>query len=295
MEPKVNYVAVGIFVFLFGILGAAIFVWLISSGSIRQNYKRFIVLTNQDVSGLHVDSTVKYKGLDVGRVFMIEIDKNDPAYIKIYIEVEKKLPINEQHTVAQISANGLTGLAYLNLLYSKKVPTLPKGLNNFKYPVIMTVPSTINTILDELPYMVKSISKAANRLSGLLDKRTEFAAKKTVNNLEKLTKDLNETRHKLDELIVSSNKFIGLLSNNSKELSQTLKLTNGLILNLDNLTQSIKGTVNQVRETTVNESYNALKELEETLRQLKQLIIEVKNNPRLILQGRKNLNVPVEK
>ena len=66
MEPKVNYVVVGIFVVLLGFLLVAVVLWL-GKGLDREVYDRYYAYMEESVAGLSVDAAVKYRGVEVGR------------------------------------------------------------------------------------------------------------------------------------------------------------------------------------------------------------------------------------
>ena len=67
MEPKVNYTLVGLFIALLGAGIAGGVLWL-SQTDYRGVYDRYYTYMDESVSGLSNDSSVKYRGVDVGRV-----------------------------------------------------------------------------------------------------------------------------------------------------------------------------------------------------------------------------------
>ena len=72
MEPKVNYVLVGSFVLVLGAALLAGILWL-GKTDYRGVYDRYEATMRESVAGLSVDSTVKYRGVDVGRVKAIAL------------------------------------------------------------------------------------------------------------------------------------------------------------------------------------------------------------------------------
>ena len=85
MEPKVNYILVGAFVVLLGatILGAIF--WL-GKTDYRGIYDRYYVYTRESVAGLSVDSTVKYRGVDVGRVKQVILNPENAEEVRQLLE-----------------------------------------------------------------------------------------------------------------------------------------------------------------------------------------------------------------
>jgi len=304
MESRVNYALVGFFVLVFGIAGVFIVVWLIGTGNVDKNYKRYIILTTSNVSGLHIDSPVRYKGLDVGKVYDIRIDKKNPQYIKIYIEVENNLPINE-NTVARITSNGLTGISYVDLSYTKHPKEPLIKFEKEPYPVIPTVPTTLERISEALPKTLSSLKKAADRVSSLFDNGTVSSVKASVRHIDRLTEKLTITAEKLNRLI---NKMESLMANsNSLVLSlkkdamttnktvmaakKTIKLAYSTLSNVNSLIDSLNELIEYTKDTTIQKSNSSLLELKRTLIQLKQFIIELRNDPSLLIRGRKQKNL----
>ena len=304
MESRVNYALVGFFVLIFGIAGAFIVVWLIGTGSVNKNYKRYIVLTTSNVSGLHIDSPVRYKGLDVGRVYDIKIDRKNPQYIKIYIEVEKNLPINE-NTVARITSNGLTGISYVDLSYAKHPKEPLIKFEKEPYPVIPTVPTTLQRISEALPKALSSLKNAADRVSGLFDNATVSSVKVSVKHINRFTEELTTTGEKLnrlinkiDKLVVNSNSLVLSLKRDAITTNKTVLVAKKTITSayftlskINLLIDKLNKLVEYTQDTTLKKSNGALLELKRTLIQLKQFIIELRNDPSLLIKGRKQENI----
>ena len=82
MLSKSNYALVGAFVL---VLGAA-FIWAvlwISAGGPPQSFDRYLIYMTESVSGLNVDSPLRFRGVDVGKVEKIEIDLENPQRIRL--------------------------------------------------------------------------------------------------------------------------------------------------------------------------------------------------------------------
>ena len=139
MEPKVNYFLVGSFVV---ILGAAMVIGLFWLG--KTDYRgvndRYEAFMRESVAGLSVDSTVKYRGVDVGRVKDIALNQNNPEEVRLTLDIARGTPIKTD-TIAVLETQGLTGLATINLTGgSREAPPL-QAAPGHEYPVIKTGPS----------------------------------------------------------------------------------------------------------------------------------------------------------
>ena len=70
MEREANYTAVGAFVLLVATMAALFVYWYAGSADAR-DYKRYEIYFEGSVSGLNRGSTVRYLGVEVGRVVAI--------------------------------------------------------------------------------------------------------------------------------------------------------------------------------------------------------------------------------
>ena len=108
MEREANYTAVGAFVLL--VIGMAVaFVYWYSDGRNSRSYERYEVYFEGSVSGLNVGSTVRYLGVDIGRVIALNIDRRSAARVQVIVDIDSATPISEK-TVAELSLLGVTGL-----------------------------------------------------------------------------------------------------------------------------------------------------------------------------------------
>lgn len=121
MEPKVNYIVVGAFVLLLGFTVLGAIFWL-GKTDYRGIYDRYDVYTRESVAGLSVDSTVKYRGVDVGRVKEVVLNPENPEEVRITLNIVGGTPVKTD-TQAVLVTQGLTGLVTLNLTGNSGCPT----------------------------------------------------------------------------------------------------------------------------------------------------------------------------
>ena len=138
MEPKVNYAVVGAFVVLLGVTILGAILWL-GKTDYRGIYDRYYVYTRESVAGLSVDSTVKYRGVDVGRVKEVILNPENTEEVRVTLDIVGGTPIKID-TKAVLVTQGLTGLVTLNLTGgSREAPPLTPVAGQ-AYPVITSVP-----------------------------------------------------------------------------------------------------------------------------------------------------------
>ena len=92
MEPKVNYILVGSFVVF---LGTAVLVGILWLGKTdyRGSYDRYEAYMRESVAGLSVNSNVKYRGVDVGRIKTIALNPTNPEEVLLTMDIMHGTPI----------------------------------------------------------------------------------------------------------------------------------------------------------------------------------------------------------
>ncbi len=205
MEPKVNYVVVGAFVLLLGatVLGAVL--WL-GKTDYRGVYDRYYVYTRESVAGLSVDSTVKYRGVDVGRVKEVILNPVNAEEVRVTLDIVGGTPVKTD-TQAVLVTQGLTGLVTLNLTGgTRDAPPLTPVAGQV-YPVIQSVPSlfgrldgTLAKLLSDqgLSNLVANFNGLAHNASQLLDEANRAQFRQILKDLGEVTKVLAARSSQVD-------------------------------------------------------------------------------------------------
>src|SRR5689334_24514205 len=128
MEREANYTAVGAFVILIATMAALFVYWYAGSADAR-DYLRYEIYFEGSVSGLNRGSTVRYLGVEVGRVVSIRIDKRAADRVQVIADIDSDTPISKS-TLASLSLQGVTGLLYVDLLsdadnLKRRMPAVP--------------------------------------------------------------------------------------------------------------------------------------------------------------------------
>ena len=185
MKNKANYILVGLFVLALGIAFIAGVLWLGAGGPGRA-YQLYEVFTTESVSGLSRDGAVKYRGVDVGRVREISLDPHNLERVRLLLEIEADTPIKED-TVATLEAQGLTGLAYINLIGGSQAAAPLKAAPGERYPVINSQPSVWGRLDRSLGELVDNLIDASKQLKTLLNADNQRVLLDTLHNLQQLS------------------------------------------------------------------------------------------------------------
>lgn len=202
MEREANYLAVGSFVLLVLAMGV-LFVYWYSAANGRSNYRRYEVYFDGSVSGLSVGSPVRYLGVDVGQVESIRIDARSADRVQVVAAIDPTTPITAT-TVAQLSLQGVTGVMYVDL---RQLPpgsgarSLLAGVPSERYPVIASVHSNLDVLLDSLPDMASRLDDLLDRAARLLSDRNIEAADSVASHLAQATAGLPQSMRSADQLL----------------------------------------------------------------------------------------------
>ena len=117
MDTKVNYAAVGAFVLLLCVALVAGILWLAVGFGHKKEIQMYLAIVNESVAGLNMDAPVKYLGVTVGKVKSIQLNPSQPEQVVLLFAIKKSTPIKVD-TVAVLKTQGLTGIAYVELIGS---------------------------------------------------------------------------------------------------------------------------------------------------------------------------------
>ena len=211
MEPKVNYIVVGAFVLLLGLTVIGAIFWM-GKTDYRGIYDRYYVYTRESVAGLSVDSTVKYRGVDVGRVKAVVLNPENPEEVRVTLDIVGGTPVKTD-TQAVLVTQGLTGLVTLNLTGgTREAPPLSPEAGQ-PYPVIKSVPSlfgrldgTLAKLLSDqgLANLVAHLNGLAQNAALLVDEENRTLVKHVLKDLSEVTKVLAAHSSHLDRGIQGS-------------------------------------------------------------------------------------------
>src|SRR5690349_3952749 len=152
MEREANYTAVGAFVLLI-VTMAGLFVYWYAGSSDARDYQRYEIYFEGSVSGLNRGSTVRYLGVEVGRVVTIRIDKRASDRVQVIADIDSHTPISKD-TLASLSLQGVTGLLYIDLLANAPSARRMERVPSDQYPVIDSARSNFDQLLASLPDLV---------------------------------------------------------------------------------------------------------------------------------------------
>lgn len=198
MEREANYAAVGAFVLLVTAMAGLFVYWYADSRDARE-YQRYEIYFEGSVSGLTEGSTVRFLGVDVGRVRDIRVDRRAAGRVQVIADIDSEAPVTET-TVAELSLQGVTGLLYIDLLGQPGTKKLIDDVPSERFPVIASVRSNFDVFVSSLPDVVASAGQVAQRVNMVLSDANIEALSRTVANIETASRTLPGTMREIDLL-----------------------------------------------------------------------------------------------
>ena len=164
MEKEANYFTVGVFVSLTLLALVGFTIWLAGVHDFAR-YNRYTIYFTDSVSGLDEEATVKYKGVDVGKIETMRLSPDRSDLIKVDVKVKEDTPVRAG-TVATIELQGITGQNFIDLATAPADKNPPERVEGEKYPVLNGTGSKFAKIFDQVPQVTNQVRTT---LSGIDD------------------------------------------------------------------------------------------------------------------------------
>lgn len=276
MEAKANYKFVGLItiILLAGLITTSL--WLSFSFD-KKRYKTYVVYMGEAVSGLNEDSQVKFNGVKVGFISGIQINKQDPQQVKLFLKIEEDTPITVS-TQATLISQGITGNNYLGLAATTSTTERLKAQPGEKYPVIVYKSSffkQLETTIDEVSKGMKALISENNtkNLSITINNLTEIsqAFAKNSKEIEKVLHDFPLLMQELREGVAKFTDMSEDVSNASDSFSSTMLAG--------------RNTIDKINQQAIPPAITLLRRLDQIAANLEELSIEMRKNPSVVIRG----------
>jgi len=299
METKVNYALVGAFVLTLSLAIVAVVLWVSSGGTRRKDYDTYLAYSNESVSGLNRQAPVKYKGVVVGAVKEIGLDPDDPQRVRLELAIERGVPIR-QDTVAVLTLQGLTGIAFLDLEGGSKDSLLLAPTQPGSYPVIAMRPSLFRRLDTQATALVADLTQTAQSINQLLDDDTRAALQRTIRDLDSVVHQIAGRSKTIDDALVDAARTA---QNSARASEQLAELTRAIGRSADAVARAgertasaadavrataadATGGVQELRADVLPELKRVLADASAATAALARLAQELERSPNALLVGR---------
>ncbi len=236
--------AVGLFVSI--AIAAFIFfvVWLTGRTG-EQDLTRYTLLFHKDVSGLNVGGPVKYMGMKVGTVVMMDIERANGVKIRVDIDVLTSTPV-DSGTFASLALQGITGVAVVNLETEPETETEKHSplevLSGRDHPVIPVRIVGFSALMSDAPEIMNRLKSVLGQAEKILGEENQTAITGTLENIQALT-----------DTLIAEKEAIGALPGNLNttiaDIQATVRQLQGMISELQ---PGINSTVENVNQSSKN-------------------------------------------
>ncbi len=284
MARRTSKFMIGLFVTIGILIGMVAVVWLGASKYLEKG-KTYVTYFDESVQGLQLDSAVKYRGVEAGRVERIRVAP-DNRLIEVIMKINLRGKLEREH-VAQLKAAGITGIVFVEL--DRKEPDKPdlspKITFASEYPVISSQPSDIKQLLSGIENVIQSLNKVDTQ--GISDQ-----IKSTLKVLESVVASVNNVvgsvekalgTGKLEEAIVEVKNTLLKVQNFVSDAQKELQAMNlgKTGTNLENATARLDKIMNSGEiEAVLVEVKDAAKKMNQLVEGLDKRSLAITNNIR---------------
>lgn len=305
MESRAYALLTGVFVIVViaGMIAWAN--WLSRDPHERAPYR---VVSAIPVTGLNPQAQVRYRGIGVGRVTAIGLDKKDQRRILIDIEVDKQIPVTRA-TYAQLGMEGITGIAYVHLHDDgsdrQAAPRTADGM--VELPLR---PSFMDSITDGAEGAVRDARQLMAAVNEILTPENRKRIGTTLASLERTMASLEQTAQKLPgtmermdarfnawlgdenlrlarESLASVNEAAKTFPEFARESQQLAKDARNLVERIGRLSAEAQGAAVTLREDTLPGINAAAESVERGAQRVGRLAAEIEAQPDSVLWGRR--------
>ena len=242
-----NRIRLGLFV-ISGLILLIIGLYLI--GSNRNLFGKNITLysTFYNISGLQIGNNVRFGGIDVGTVDKMEIINDTSVRVTMSVQ-ENLLNFIRTNSYTSIGTDGLMGNKLVNI--DPGTPDAPNITDGSTLPSIKGIDTeqmlrtlnqtndNVSIISEDLRILTGNINKSRGTLyTVLMDTTLAFSLKKTLNNLEDISQNLEN--------------FTGELSSVVKGVQEGHGTLGGLINDSSNLSLSFHRSLTEIEQSSIN-------------------------------------------
>lgn len=283
METRSNYVLVGA-VTLAMLVGLLIFtVWL--AGLSNRETKCYDIYFTQGVGGLNKGSNVTFNGVPVGQINKISLLPERPEFIWVRIDVERDTPVL-QGTSAEIHGVGFTGVSEIQLTGASRGAGPITQVGPQGCPVIPSSTSGLGALLNSAPELMERIQTLTERLTELLSDKNQNAVSDILENMDRTTKVIADRAPALADAIADArvavrnagvaSQQVALLAGNTNRLvteqgQPAVENLNKAITSVQSAANNLDAMIGDARPGVQTFSKSTLPELNQTVRQMRQL------------------------
>ena len=257
METRARYILVGAFTLLSLLAALGFLLWL-ARVQINRTFQQYDIVFDT-VAGLSQASVVRYNGVDVGNVLAIALDRDDPALVRVRIEIYATTPVRLD-TVATLASQGVTGVSFVALEGGSEnsgplVPVPPALV-----PLIASKPSVVQELTTAAPDLLKEAIALMEDIRGFTTAENSAAVTTILENVKSATTRIDSMATRAETVMVALEATLARADAALGAAEITFASANTVIKDdIPGLVDGLKAAVADIRRTA-----EGLKEFAET-------------------------------
>ena len=298
MDIRFSYTLVGIFMVILIILFFLVFLWLATPK--EANTELYKIIFNESVSGLELNSTVKFNGVQVGYVQKIYLDNKDLSKVNVIVAISKKIKIGPR-TIAILNTQGLTGITHISLSLNMITSILALVKDKDGLFIIPSSPSLFFRLDKAIQISLEELKSISKSFDNILSKNNIKEFDQILKNIETITETFAGKSADIGSIINNSNNFISKLDKASKQLPEVLqhlqdasKKISDLFYKLDQKTaRELNSALSTIDKTVNNWNVQLLPKLNQSFNNLHKILLnmqtvsgELVENPSILIRGK---------
>lgn len=255
MASQKTKFTVGLFVVLGTSIAVLAFIWL-GMSRILEKGQQYAIYFDESVQGLDMDSPVKYRGVEIGRVVRIEVAP-DSKLIQVVVKIDTGQDL-ESNIVAQLSLVGITGSMFIELDQKEEGETDKNPVLNFpsEYLIIVSKPSSTTEILEGMQDFLAQIRAIdlegiSGRIKTSLDTFNQMIADANIKglseNLESSFDDIGNIveRERWDRILSSAEEAMKKLKSMAAKADGSMGKFDNSLASIEKITAGNEKTINE--------------------------------------------------
>ena len=302
MENKSHAIGAGAFVLLVAALLVALAAWLTRDTG---EHRLFEISSHEGVTGLQQQAGVRFKGVTVGRVQSITLDRETVGNVRIRIAVDSSAPITKS-TFASLGFQGVTGLAFIQLDDAGESQETLVSTDD-KLARIPMRPGLMSRLSDQGAGLLVRLDDATQRVNLLLAPDNQKKLMDAVDNLSHAAANISKLTQHADEVnlpalsreasatltslrstsdrLGKSADSVGLSADAFRQMSTRMNDPGGTLDNIDQGADALLATGQTLNTTLVPRLNRTVDDTARTVRHIGRAVEAVNDNPQSLLLG----------
>jgi phospholipid/cholesterol/gamma-HCH transport system substrate-binding protein len=291
MENKAHAMAAGLFVLVAAALLVVLAAWLTRDTGQRDPYE---ISTRESVSGLQPQATVRYRGVEVGKVDGIGFDPKAQGNVLIKLEVDHTAPVTRD-TFATLGYQGVTGLAFVQL-DDEGHPAPRLAPQDGQPPRIPLRPGLLQKLSQKGEQLLDQADQAMQKINILIGDANQKRVATALDNLgnaagqvSQLSQTLNSTvQSRVDPALGDARQTLQSVKKSSDEFGRTAQRLNapdGPVDRLAQGTQALSHAADSFNSATLPRVNRVTDETSRAVRLLGRTVSNIGDNPQSLIYG----------